>query len=125
MAASLSGRRRSITTVEPKCLWRAVKPRSSWRYTEQTFAAHGVPREKADTPLEYLARVLESISVSASSARGLTELYERAKFSPHAIDQTMKDDAIYALTGLRGELEQKGQRSSSAVSSASSSRADG
>jgi Domain of unknown function (DUF4129) len=92
---------------------------------EQTFAAHGVPREKADTPLEYLARVLESISVSASSARGLTELYERAKFSPHAIDQTMKDDAIYALTGLRGELEQKGQRSSSAVSSASSSRADG
>ncbi len=87
---------------------------------EQTFAAHGVPREKADTPLEYLARVLESISVSASSARGLTELYERAKFSPHAIDETMKDDAIIALAGLRTELEQTTHRSLSTVSSRSS-----
>jgi hypothetical protein len=88
---------------------------------EQTFAAHGVPREKADTPLEYLARVLESISVSASSARGLTALYERAKFSPHAIDETMKDDAIVALTGLRAELEQTTRRSLSTMSSPSAS----
>jgi hypothetical protein len=78
---------------------------------EQTFAAHGVPREKADTPLEYLARVLEGLNVSASSARGLTELYERAKFSSHAIDETMKDDAIFALAGLRAELEQTTSRS--------------
>jgi uncharacterized protein DUF4129 len=88
---------------------------------EQTFAVHGVPREKADTPLEYLARVLGSISVSPSSARGLTELYERAKFSPHAIDETMKDDAIVALGGLRAELEQTTGRSLSSVSSPSSS----
>jgi hypothetical protein len=88
---------------------------------EQTFAVHGVPREKADTPLEYLARVLEGLSVSTSSARGLTELYERAKFSPHAIDETMKDDAIEALAGLRADLEQTTGRSLSTVSSPSSS----
>ena len=88
---------------------------------EQTFAVHGVPREKADTPLEYLARVLEGLSVSTSSARGLTELYERAKFSPHAIDETMKDDAIEALAGLRADLEQTTGRSLSTVSSPSAS----
>ena len=88
---------------------------------EQTFAAHGIPRERADTPLEYLARVLASISVSASSARGLTELYERAKFSQHAIDETMKDDAIEALAGLRADLERTTGRSLSTVSSPSSS----
>jgi len=88
---------------------------------EQTFAAHGIPRERADTPLEYLARVLASISVSASSARGLTELYERAKFSQHAIDETMKDDAIVALAGLRAVLEHTTGRSLSTVSSPSSS----
>jgi Domain of unknown function (DUF4129) len=83
---------------------------------EQTFAAHGVPREKSDTPLEYLVRVLGGLSVSGSSARGLTELYERAKFSSHAFDQTMKDDAIEALAGLRAELEQTTGRSLTTVS---------
>ena len=56
--------------------------------------------------------------MSASSARGLTELYERAKFSPHAIEKTMKDDAIVALAGLRAELEQT-THSLSTVSSSS------
>ena len=34
----------------------------------------------------------------------LTRLYERAKFSPHAIDADMKADAIEALETLRDEL---------------------
>jgi hypothetical protein len=72
---------------------------------ERTFAAYGLPREEAETPLEYLARALESLRVSAFSVRRLTQLFERAKFSPHAIDSSMKDDAIEALVGLRAELE--------------------
>jgi len=72
---------------------------------ERTFAAYGVPREPSEAPLEYLARVLESIQVSAFSVRRLTQLFERAKFSPHEIDSGMKDDAIEALAGLRAELE--------------------
>ena len=32
-------------------------------------------------------------------------LFERAKFSPHAVGPSMKDDAIEALAGLRSELE--------------------
>jgi hypothetical protein len=73
---------------------------------ERTFAAYGLPREQAEAPLEYLARVLDSISVSPYSVRRLTQLFERAKFSPHAINAGMKDDAIEALAGLRAELEQ-------------------
>jgi hypothetical protein len=34
----------------------------------------------------------------------LTELFERAKFSPHAIDAAMKEEAIDALESLRDEL---------------------
>src|SRR5919201_2278648 len=48
---------------------------------EKTFAAYGVAREPAEAPLEYLARVLDSLRVSAYSLRRLTQLFERAKFS--------------------------------------------
>jgi hypothetical protein len=72
---------------------------------EKTFAAYGVPREEHETPLEYVARVLDSLRVSSFAVRRLVKLFERAKFSPHAIESSMKDDAIEALAGLRAELE--------------------
>ena len=74
---------------------------------EKTFAAYGVPREHAEAPLEYLVRVLESLRVSAYSVRRLTQLFERAKFSPHEVDAAMKAEAIEALAGLRAELEDR------------------
>ena len=72
---------------------------------ERTMAAGGVPRREAEAPLEYLARMLDVIHASAHSARRLTKLFERARFSPHEIDGRMKEDAIEALSGLRAELE--------------------
>src|SRR5438046_454472 len=42
---------------------------------EGTFAAYGVPREEAEAPLEYMARALDSLSVSAFSVRRLTQLF--------------------------------------------------
>jgi hypothetical protein len=72
---------------------------------ERTLAARGVPRERFEAPVEYLARVLDLVQVSAYSIRRLTSLFERARFSPHEIDARMKDDAIDALAGLRTELE--------------------
>jgi hypothetical protein len=74
---------------------------------EQTFAAYRVAREEAETPLEYVERVLARLSVSSSSIKRLTQLFARAKFSPHEIDARMKDEAIEALVGLRAELEHK------------------
>jgi Domain of unknown function (DUF4129) len=76
---------------------------------EQTFAAYGVPRQPAEAPLEYLARVLDRLQVSAFAAEQLTKLFARAKFSTHAIDAGMKAEAIEALRGLRTELEHRAE----------------
>jgi uncharacterized protein DUF4129 len=72
---------------------------------ERTLAARGFARHDAEAPDEYLARILEVVGASGHSARRLTRLFERARFSEHEIDQAMKDDAIEALTGLRADLE--------------------
>jgi Domain of unknown function (DUF4129) len=72
---------------------------------EKTFAAYGVPREEHETPVEYMGRVLDSLRVSSYAVQRLVQLFERAKFSPHEVGPSMKDDAIEALAGLRSELE--------------------
>jgi hypothetical protein len=72
---------------------------------ERTFAAYRVAREPAETPLEYVSRALDRLNVSAGAVRRLTLLFERAKFSTHAVDEGMKHEAIEALAGLRAELE--------------------
>ncbi|TMK78897.1 MAG: DUF4129 domain-containing protein [Actinobacteria bacterium] len=72
---------------------------------ERALAARGVPRQAFEAPLEYLVRVLDFVQASGHSVRRLTQLFERARFSPHEIDAGMKEDAIAALSGLRAELE--------------------
>jgi hypothetical protein len=72
---------------------------------EQTFAAYRVPRQEAETPLEYVARVLDSLRVSSWAVRRLTLLFERAKFSSHEVDTAMKQEAIATLAAVRAELE--------------------
>jgi membrane protease YdiL (CAAX protease family) len=72
---------------------------------ERTLAALGLPRRESEAPLEYLTRVLDAVQASAHSARRLTQLFQRARFSTHEIDAGMKEDAIEALSGLRAELE--------------------
>ena len=72
---------------------------------ERTLAARGFPRHESEAPLEYLGRILGIVEGSGHSARRLTRLFERARFSPHEIDQRMKDDAIDSLVGLRAQLE--------------------
>jgi hypothetical protein len=72
---------------------------------ERAFAAYRVPRDPAETPLEYVSRALDSLSISAVAVRRLTLLFERAKFSTHSVDTGMKDEAIETLAGLRAELE--------------------
>jgi Domain of unknown function (DUF4129) len=71
---------------------------------ERTLAARGFPREEFEAPNEYLARILGVVGASGHSARRLTKLFERARFSEHEIDAAMKEDAIDSLSGLRAEL---------------------
>jgi hypothetical protein len=71
---------------------------------ERALAASGLARTQAEAPREYLERTLPELGASAGSAKRLTALFERAKFSPHRIDAGMKEEAIAALTALRDEL---------------------
>jgi Domain of unknown function (DUF4129) len=71
---------------------------------EQALGAHGLARRAAETPLEYLARALTSLHVGRRSVERLTALFERAKFSQHEIDSSMKTEALAALTALRADL---------------------
>ena len=72
---------------------------------EASLAGHGVIRARAETSLEYLARTLISLRGDGQAVRRLTQLFERAKFSPHAIDGRMKQDAVNALQRLAHDLE--------------------
>jgi hypothetical protein len=71
---------------------------------ERVLAAHRLPRRPAEAPLEYLARMLDDLSVSPDAARRLTGLFETAKFSQHAVRTEMKDEAISALETMRDDL---------------------
>jgi hypothetical protein len=80
---------------------------SAYARMERVLAAFGVPRRPFEAPLEYLQRVapdLERVPGAARLVFELTHLYERAKFSEHAIDPEMKEHAIATLESLRAEL---------------------
>jgi hypothetical protein len=78
---------------------------AAWVRMEGGLGAAGLPRRPAEAPLEYVARVLESANVRPESVRRLADLFERAKFSQHAIDERMRAEAIEAVTVVRAELE--------------------
>jgi hypothetical protein len=71
---------------------------------ERVLASNGVARRPSEAPFEYLARVLASLQVGDEAIATLTHLFERAKFSHHAVGPEMKDDAIAALETVRDEL---------------------
>jgi hypothetical protein len=71
---------------------------------ERTLAAHGSARKAAETPDEYLQRILPRLAVDRRSIQRLTDLFTWAKFSQHDVDGGMKEEAIDALTQVRDEL---------------------
>lgn len=71
---------------------------------EKALAAAGIPRKPAETPLEYLERVLRSLDTSEGAVRRLTDLFEWARFSQHEPEPQMRDEAIDALVAVRDEL---------------------
>jgi hypothetical protein len=73
---------------------------------EDVLAQHGLGRRLAETPYEYLARVLTDLRASERSARRLTELFEWAKFSTHDVSERMRAEAVGCLTRLRAEVAQ-------------------
>lgn len=71
---------------------------------ERALAAYGLPRRPSEAPEEYVARMLGDLEVGIASVQRLTALFERAKFSQHEVDESMKTEAIDTLEELRTEL---------------------
>jgi membrane protease YdiL (CAAX protease family) len=71
---------------------------------ERSLAAHGIPRRRFEAPHEYLGRVLSEVSGGRLAATRLTKLFERARFSPHDVDENMKASAIEAIESLQADL---------------------
>jgi len=72
---------------------------------ERALARQGLGRRPFEAPLEYLARVLVAVRVSRPAGERLTALFQRARFSEHAIEPGMKQEAIAALARVRDELK--------------------
>ena len=77
---------------------------AAWARMERGLAAAGLPRRPAEAPFEYAGRVLESALARPASVHRLTGLFERAKFSRHAIGEADRDEAIAALRAVRREV---------------------
>ena len=77
---------------------------AAYAQMERALAAHGLSRDPAEAPLEYLARILRGLQVRESAVRTLTRLFEYAKFSSHEIDHGMRDEAIASLVAIRDDL---------------------
>jgi hypothetical protein len=76
---------------------------------ERALGAAGVPRVAHEAPFEYVGRALRNLEVGERAVRRLTDLFERARFSTHAIDEGMRTEAIAALTEVRDELRGAGE----------------
>lgn len=66
--------------------------------------AAGFERDLSDTPSQALIRLFNAVRVDRAEARRLTELFERAKFSQHTIDDEMRREATAILGGIRETL---------------------
>jgi hypothetical protein len=77
---------------------------AAYAQMEGALASRGLARRRAETPFEYLARVLRELNVRDSAVRSLTRLFEYAKFSPHEVGEDMREEAISALVAVREDL---------------------
>lgn len=77
---------------------------AAWARMERGLAAAGLPRRPAEAPFEYVGRVLVASPVRPAHVQRLTDLFERAKFSRHTIDQAMREQAVAALRAVRSDL---------------------
>jgi len=84
---------------------------------ERVLAANGVPRRPAETPDEYLPRVLHDLSIDPNAVERLTTLFIRAKFSQHLVETAMKEEAIGALELVRDELRLGREKQASEIDS--------
>jgi len=70
----------------------------------EVAARHGPLRRATETPTEYLRRMLAMTGTRKGPATSLTALFELARYSGHRVDESMRSEAIAALSALRDDL---------------------
>ncbi|GAA0533490.1 hypothetical protein GCM10010172_12990 [Paractinoplanes ferrugineus] len=75
-----------------------------WVRLEQAAAAAGTPRNPGDSPTDLVGRLLREQRVDAQVLAALLEVYREARYATHAVDNTMRQQAISALERLRADL---------------------
>jgi hypothetical protein len=98
---------------------------TAWARMERGLAAAGLPRRPAEAPFEYAGRVLESALAWPASVHRLTGLFERAKFSHHAIGEEDRAEAIAALRAVRREVAEAVEAAAEAEAAARAARLAG
>ncbi|HEY3504412.1 MAG TPA: DUF4129 domain-containing protein [Actinocatenispora sp.] len=68
------------------------------------LAACGLARHAYEAPMEHLRRVLLDLRVRPEPLRALTELFERARFSPHPLTDADRAAALAALREAAADL---------------------
>jgi hypothetical protein len=72
---------------------------------ESALADAGLQRRSSEAPREYLRRVSERLRISSRPIADLTGLFEHARFSTHAIDDSMRRAAVAALEHVAHDLK--------------------
>jgi hypothetical protein len=75
-----------------------------WVRLEEAAAAAGTPRQPGDTPTDLVTRLLAEHRVSAALLARLAQVYRRARYATHSVDESMRGDARDALQRLRADL---------------------
>ncbi len=87
---------------------------AAYARVERAFAAAGLPRRRQETAEEYVPRIFGGLPVDPGGVRTLTDLFEAAKFSNHAVSEEMKLEAIAALEHIRDDLRAAAVRTAEA-----------
>lgn len=68
---------------------------------ERSLSRAGLGRRPFEAPIEYLRRVLAASTSASEEVRTITHLFQLAKFSRHAVDETMRHKTLTALERVR------------------------
>src|SRR5262249_50549582 len=75
-----------------------------WVRLERAAEDAGVPRKSGDTSTDLVIRLLSGRSVNSAVLNDFAAVYRHARYSPHPVDDAMRDQAREALRLLRDQL---------------------
>jgi Domain of unknown function (DUF4129) len=75
-----------------------------WVRLERAAQDAGVPRKPGDTPTDLVVRLLSGRSVNGAVLNDFAAVYRHARYSPHPVDDAMRDQARDAVRLLRDQL---------------------